>query len=170
MNQQTKDLLLSLGKLGPGVVAWGIFLSGSPMWKFSGKGPKSYSPGFLWKLHCIVRIGKIIDHWQLSSTSSPFPLPGEWMGGGTESSKPLFKRLVFLATSLDSWVGSKSHIIYIRKESFITLNSGNSKGLATNNRNYRKRHNISYNIAGWFCIMMGYVLWSLKERKGGKIC
>lgn len=74
-------------------------------------------------------IGKVIDHWQLNLISSPFPLPGEWLGGGTESSKSLIKTLFLLATSLDP----KIHLIYIRKDSFITLNSRTSKSLAPYN-------------------------------------
>lgn len=168
LRSPTKDLL-SLGSSGPGLVTGGTFLSGSPMWKFFGKGPKSYSPGFSWGLYGIMMIGKVIDHWQWSSTSSPFPLPGEWMGGGTESSKLLIRRLVLLATSPQPWVGSPSHFIYITKDPFITLNSGNSRVRLPITRKYRKRPNIIYNIAGRFSIIMAYH-YTKREKRKNKSC
>ena len=71
-----------------------LIFSGSPTWKL----PKSYSFGFLWRLHDIGMIDEITGHWLLTdSTSSPSPLPGS-QKGATESYNPLITGFAPLVT------------------------------------------------------------------------
>ena len=64
-----------------------------------------------------------LNHWSMAVDSALKPLsPPQKSWGRTESSNPLFSRLVLLATSPHLRARSKSHFIHIAKDTFIINN------------------------------------------------
>lgn len=72
-------------------------------------------------------VDEVVGHWHLLNLQ-PIILP--WgLEGEAESSNPLVTSLVPLETSALPQVMSKSHLISITKETFVTIISGNFKAL-----------------------------------------
>lgn len=63
------------------------------------------------------------NHWPLAIIPPPAHLPSSEVSGGTEISNPLIVWLLPLTISSHPWVFSNSHLINVRKDTLITLNT-----------------------------------------------
>ena len=90
--------------------------------------PQSLFFGVLWRLHYIVRINDIIGHQH--SVQTPAPASSQEVRDETESSKPLSPWLGPLASGLQiqaTLLLSESHLINIKKDTFVSLKPRKSK-------------------------------------------